>query len=213
MPSVTRLTSRGPVGGPDRESLTGMEASSTSESDGGDTSEVTTQNLNQEAKELLDRADILIGRFEDLSEALVKLKRFLPEEVSGRAAQMKDRVDSMISDLKDIRQEIRKEGALDVFRGVIEDYSDIAQGISAKAQALRTSGGDTESAPNIPTEASSDATGGTATALMFFGGAALTAWFLFRESGGSGQTDDEAGNQQQTPGDVAPAGGALIGQF
>lgn len=213
----TRLTSDGPVGGPSRDSLTGLDAQPAGNSDSGmgqsSTSEATSESLNQEAKQLLDRADILVDRFKDLSEALANLRDFLPEDVSGRASEMKERVDAMIADLKDIRQEIRQEGALDTFRGVLEDYADIAQGISAKAEALRSSGGSSESAPNIPTEASSDTSGGTATALMFFGGAALTAWFLFRESGGKGQNSDEAGNEQQSPGDVAPAGGALIGQF
>jgi len=217
MDRPTRLTTEGTVGGPAPESLTGLDAPSSSGDSGGmgqsSTSEATTESLNREAKQLLDRADILVDRFKDLSEALANLRDFLPENVSGRASEMKERVDAMISDLKSIRNEIRQEGALDTFRGVLEDYADIAQGISAKAEALRSSGGSSEAAPDIPTETSADASGGTATALMFFGGAALTAWFLFRESGGKGQKSEEAGNQQQSPGDVAPADGALIGQF
>jgi len=217
MDRPTRLTSKGPVGGPSPESLTGLDAPSSSGDASGmgqsSTSDATTENLNQEAKKLLDRADILVERFRDLSEALANLRDFLPEEVSGRASDMKERVDAMIADLKDIRSEIRERGALETFRGVLEDYSEIAQAISAKAESLRSSGGASESAPDIPTEASSDASGGTATALMFFGGAALTAWFLFRESGGKGQKGEEAGNDQQSPGDVVPAEGALIGQF
>mgnify|MGYP000255787658 CR=1 FL=1 len=126
---------------------------------------------------------------------------------------MKERVDRMIADLKDIRDEIRQQGALDTFQGVLEDYSEIAQGIAAKADALRSTGGASESTPKIPEEGAQEATGGTATALMFFGGAALTAWFLFRESGSQGDSSNEAGNQQQSPGDVVPAGGALVGQF
>lgn len=215
METPTRLTSSGPVGGPTRESLTGREPSGIEEGSGLSQSDSgpTRADLSDETKALLDRVDILIERFRDLSASLAKLADFLPEEVSGQATRMRERVDSMIEDLKQLRQEVRQEGALQVFRDVVSDYSDIAQSIATRAQSLRTTGGNGETAPTVPTEASSDATGGTATALMFFGGAALTAWFLFRESGQGDDENGEAGNQTQSPGDVAPAGGALIGQF
>lgn len=218
MARPTRLTSEGPVGGPASRSLTGLDGTSTSGGEGSrgssDAPEVTSESLSQEAKQLLDRADVLTERFRDLSEALADLRDFLPEDASGRASEIKERVDAMIADLKDIREEIRQKGALDTFRGLLEDYAEIAQGLSARAESLRSSGGSSDSAPKIPQEAGPSPSGGTATALMFFGGAALTAWFLFRESGGKGQdSSEEAGNEQESPGDVAPAGGALIGQF
>jgi len=231
METPTRLTSGGPVGGPSRESLTGRDPSSGSSSAGsggggapeaaqgpaqGDPAPATGAELSEEAKGLLDRADILIHRFSDLSGSLSDLADYLPEGRAGTAAQMQERVRWMIDDLRQIKGEIREDGPRGVYEDVIDDYSDIAQTIAARAQSLRSVGAGSSSEPSGGAESGqlgageedgSGSGGPAATTLMVVGGAALTAWVLFRGSG-SGQ----ATGGRQSPGEVVPAGGALIGQ-
>jgi len=236
----TRLTSSGPVGGPCRESLTGQAPPSDSEGSAptaDSKQETSVSDLTEEAKALLDDIDILIERLGDLSGSLSRLEEYLPGEASSQAARLRDRVETITDGLKELRGEIRSEGTVQTVHELLaEDYRDIAQSIAASAESLRSigpSGGSspgealpselatsksspTEPAPTNsvdtnPMEERSDQAGGTATALMFFGGAALTAWFLFKESGGSDEEDGEADGQG--PGDVVPAEGALIGQY
>jgi len=184
----------------------------------------------------LDDIDILIERLGDLSGSLSRLEEYLPGEASSQAARLRDRVETITDGLKELRGEIRSEGTVQTVHELLaEDYRDIAQSIAAQAESLRSVGISDKSSdgpspdgpssselasPNemeSPSGAQSNATGGTATALMFFGGAALTAWFLMKESGqtdknqtGSNREDDD---EPQSPGDVVPAQGALIGQY
>jgi hypothetical protein len=177
--------------------------------------------LSEEAKGLLDRADILIHRLSDLSGSLSDLADYLPEGRAGTAAQMQERVRWMIDDLRQIKGEIREDGPRGVYEDVIDDYSDIAQTIAARAQSLRSVGAGSSSEPSGGTgsgqlgagegEGGSGSGGPAATTLMVVGGAALTAWVLFRGSG-SGQDTGQATGGRQSPGEVVPAGGALIGQ-
>jgi hypothetical protein len=190
-------------------------------------------DLTEEAKALLDDIDILIERLGDLSASLSSLEEYLPGEASSQAARLRGRVETITDGLKELRGEIRSEGTVQtVHELLVEDYRDIAQSIAASAESLRSigpSGGSSpgeappselatskspssEPAPTNSMDDDSDQAGGTATALMFFGGAALTAWFLFKESGGSDGEDGEA-DDGQGPGDVVPAEGALIGQY
>jgi len=245
METPTRLTSTGPVGGPNRESLTGRDPSSGSSTTGsgggapeaaqgpaqGDPAPATGAELSEEAKGLLDRADILIHRFSDLSGSLSDLADYLPEGRAGTAAQMQERVRWMIDDLRQIKGEIREDGPRGVYEDVIDDYSDIAQTIAARAQSLRSVGAGSSSEPSEGTpsggtglgqlgageeEDGSGSGGPAATTLMVVGGAALTAWVLFRGSGSGQDTGQATGGQatggRQSPGEVVPAGGALIGQ-
>jgi hypothetical protein len=182
--------------------------------------------LSEDAKGLLDRADILINRFSELSGSLSDLADYLSRDGVSQngadaAAQMQERVRWMTDDLRQIKREIREDGAQGVYEDLIDDYSDIAQTIAARAQSLRSSGGSPSSEPSEgpgsgqlgsgDREGSSGSGGSAATALMVVGGAALTAWVLFRESG-SGQDTEQAAGGRQSPGEVVPAGGALIGQ-
>jgi len=178
----------------------------------------------------------LIERLGDLSGSLSGLEDYLPGAASSQATRLRERVENVTGDLRQLREEIRSGGAAqNLHELLVEDYRDIAQSIAAQAESLRSVGISDKSSdgpspdgpssselasPNemeSPSGAQSNATGGTATALMFFGGAALTAWFLMKESGqtdknqtGSNREDDD---EPQSPGDVVPAQGALIGQY
>jgi hypothetical protein len=122
----------------------------------------------------------------------------------------------LANDTENLRREIAQEGALPALKGALRDYEDIAESISATAQSLRSAveggaGTEDSSAPDPESSASAPVGGGTATALMIFGGIALTGWAITRESGSS--SDEEDSGPEEESGGILPAGGALIGQY